>query len=310
MGGLGRRASMKMLEAAFDAGIRHFDVAPLYGFGEAEACLGDFMARHKGQLTITTKFGIPPPAGGTFARLARAMARPVAQRTSALRSRLTPASSSAGRASFPPLRKAPPTSKPPNPIFCVEEARKSLYNSLAALKVDHIDVWLLHEVTANDLNDDTLIRFLEKTVEDGLIGTYGAGSDRGHIDALVQLDGARWPTLQYEWSVFESLPPQTGAFRIHHRSLTGNFRSLHGALLERRDKCAQWSQMVGADLADADILAKLMLKAALLLNPESVILFSSKRADHIEENAGLADDDSLSAQALSLYRVVQAELNP
>ena len=39
--------SLRLLEAAYDAGIRHFDVAPMYGYGEAESCLGEFRARHQ-----------------------------------------------------------------------------------------------------------------------------------------------------------------------------------------------------------------------------------------------------------------------
>ena len=61
MGALGRRQSLRLLEAAYDAGIRHFDVAPMYGYGEAESCLGEFLQRHPGQLTVTTKYGIAPP---------------------------------------------------------------------------------------------------------------------------------------------------------------------------------------------------------------------------------------------------------
>src|ERR1017187_8275756 len=37
MGAMGRKESVAMLEAAFDAGVRHFDVAPMYGFGQAES---------------------------------------------------------------------------------------------------------------------------------------------------------------------------------------------------------------------------------------------------------------------------------
>ena len=40
MGAMGRKESVAMLEAAFDAGVRHFDVAPMYGFGQAESCVG------------------------------------------------------------------------------------------------------------------------------------------------------------------------------------------------------------------------------------------------------------------------------
>jgi D-threo-aldose 1-dehydrogenase len=31
MGAMGRKESLAMLECAFDAGVRHFDVAPMYG---------------------------------------------------------------------------------------------------------------------------------------------------------------------------------------------------------------------------------------------------------------------------------------
>src|ERR1035441_2411463 len=71
MGAMGRRESSAMLEAAFDAGIRHFDVAPMYGFGQAEGCLGEFLGRHRGEVTVTTKYGIPPVRSQGWMGLAR-----------------------------------------------------------------------------------------------------------------------------------------------------------------------------------------------------------------------------------------------
>ena len=44
MGGMSHKESLAALEAAFDVGIRHFDVAPMYGYGQAEGCLGEFLA--------------------------------------------------------------------------------------------------------------------------------------------------------------------------------------------------------------------------------------------------------------------------
>src|ERR1700722_13835950 len=74
MGSLGRRESLAMLEAAYDAGLRHFDVAPMYGYGQAEGCLGEFLARHKGELTVTTKFGIPPEESQSLKAAVRGLA--------------------------------------------------------------------------------------------------------------------------------------------------------------------------------------------------------------------------------------------
>lgn len=59
---------MRLLDAAYDAGIRHFDVAPLYGQGEAAALFGEFPRGRRDKVTVTTKFGISHPlatvAGG------------------------------------------------------------------------------------------------------------------------------------------------------------------------------------------------------------------------------------------------------
>jgi aryl-alcohol dehydrogenase-like predicted oxidoreductase len=53
---------LQLLECAYDAGIRHFDTAPYYGYGEAERVLGEFLRGKRDQVTITTKFGIQPPS--------------------------------------------------------------------------------------------------------------------------------------------------------------------------------------------------------------------------------------------------------
>jgi len=309
MGSLGWRDSLAVLEAAWGAGIRHFDVAPMYGYGEAESCLGEFLSRHPNQVTVTTKFGIPGETGRPLARLARAGLRPLLQRFPALKERL----SSASAAEMPALpdmsRLEKPTSeRDPNPIFNAGEAKRSLERSLRALRCDRIDVWLLHEVTASDLVDDALLGFLEDSFASGVIGTYGVGTDRGEIGDLLRRHPEYCPTLQYEWSIFHSVPATAELFRIHHRSLTSTFRALHAVLASDKECCSRWSRLTGVDVGDAAMLSKLMLKAAFVLNPESVILFSSKNAAHVRANADLVSDNTLAEAATTLYEIVQSEL--
>ena len=150
MGALGRRQSLRLLEAAYDAGIRHFDVAPMYGYGEAESCLGDLRARHD-DITITTKYGIAPPKRGGMLRTARRIVGPVLQRVPALKRRLTRA---AGAVAAPAEKSR----------FSADEARASLENSLRALRTNFIDAWLLHEAEASDLSDNSLLDFLHDAV--------------------------------------------------------------------------------------------------------------------------------------------------
>ena len=47
-----------MLGAAYDAGIRHFDVARSYGYGDAEGVVGEFLRGCSEQVTVTSKFGL------------------------------------------------------------------------------------------------------------------------------------------------------------------------------------------------------------------------------------------------------------
>jgi D-threo-aldose 1-dehydrogenase len=98
-------------------------------------------------------------------------------------------------------------------------------------------------------------------------------------------------------------------FRIHHRALTDNFRSLHAALARNPDTCWRWSSSVGLDPSSKDNLARLMLKASLLSNPTSVILFSSKEPRHIQADVLTAADSSLDSSARRLHQLVQAERN-
>lgn len=57
---LSRRERIRLVEVAYDAGIRWFDTAPLYGAGAAEEALGAGL-RGKDDVTIATKVGIVPP---------------------------------------------------------------------------------------------------------------------------------------------------------------------------------------------------------------------------------------------------------
>ena len=296
MGGLNRRDSLAMLEAAVEAGITHFDVAPSYGYGQAEACLGEVCRRHPGKLTVTTKYGIPGAKNQSLIGLARGIVGPLIRKVPGLRKRI------AGVAGNVVRREA-------QPAFNAEAARAGLEHSLTQLKIGRIDVWLLHEASAKDLQDDGLLNFLRLAVNQGKIGTFGVGSGRAKIPALLSERPAYCPVTQYEWSVLDPAITPGRAFRIHHRALTEDFRTLHTSLSADTNRRKRWSESTGHDLADAESLAKLMLKASLVANPESIILFSSKKPGHIRTNVEVAGDPSLEAPALRLHELVQQERN-
>ena len=202
------------------------------------------------------------------------------------------------------------TRNPERPDFTAAQARASLERSLKALRTDRIDLWLLHEAAAADLRDDDLLRLLEDLVQQGTIGSFGVGSSADKILLLLAERAPYCRTLQYEWSILNATIPLSASFRIHHRTLTSHFRDLHAALVSKKSRCERWSEATGSDLADPETLARLMLKAALLMNPSSIILFSSKTPGHISANVQTAADAGLERAARQLYHLAQAECLP
>lgn len=293
MGRMNRRESLAVLEAAWDAGIRHFDVAPLYGWGAAESCLGEFLRRHQGEATITTKFGILPPPKNSWTGLARQAARPVLGVFPGLKKRVLRA---AGAAVGAPAR-APLTAA---------EARASLERSRAALQTDRIDLLLMHDASAARLSDPALLDFLREAVAAGTIGAFGVSHDPAEIPALRDQRPDYCRVLQFEWSVRQPVPNFPGSFRIHHRSLSNSFAAISAALDQRADLRRQWSDELGCDLSSPAILAALMLKAALVMNPESILLVSSKNPAHIAANVRTAGDAALAEAARLFYERVQS----
>ena len=154
MGAIGRRESLALLKAAWDAGIRHFDVAPLYGHGEAEAVLGAFLGGRREQVTLVTKFGLEPTGSSALMRLARNIARPLA--------RFRPKHPQPA-----PASPSTPAAAPPRAPMTASAAKLSLERSLRLLRTDILDILLLHEATAESLTNDDLLEFLESAVKAG-----------------------------------------------------------------------------------------------------------------------------------------------
>jgi D-threo-aldose 1-dehydrogenase len=291
MGGLSDQESLRLLDTAFDAGIRHFDVAPAYGHGHAERCLGKFLQGKREQVTVTTKYGILPPSGAGLLHIARGVARPVLRRLPAIRKRA--AQAAAGLRS-----KA---------RFSVEEAQRSLEHSRRELGIDRIDAWLLHEATASDLDGSDLLPFLKGMQEQGVIGGFGCGTERGNLKALWERHPEYCRMLQCEWSVMEKRPDFPGAFCIRHRVISGAMDAVRKIFEHDAELCRRWSNTVDADLSDLNTLAGVLLQAALASNPDGMVLFSSRVPEHICANAHAAEEAASTARGKRLLELIAEE---
>jgi aryl-alcohol dehydrogenase-like predicted oxidoreductase len=148
---LAERERRRLLETAFDVGIRHIDTAPLYGDGSAELSVGRFLARRRDDVTVVAKVGIAPPRGGRAAPVLRRLgrgARPIAPK----------------------------------------EARASLERTLRALRTDRVDVLLLHECSAAAL-DEGWRAFLEDSLAAGRARATGIATNAAESEKILAAAG-------------------------------------------------------------------------------------------------------------------------
>ena len=282
-GGLSKRASLRLLETAFDAGVRHFDTAPMYGLGDSEAIVGEFLARHRGQVSITTKFGILPPKSKTLFGIARTLLRPLVAPFPRVKSRVVRTMRAVS------VKSAPPA----NVRYSVEAMLASLGDSLRALRCDRIDLFLLHEAEGIDVNDD-LRAALDNQVRKGLIGAWGLGSARTKIDSAVVDTFTPYAVLQFEWSVRSGRRPHyPGSFMITHGALKDAMAWLRKELAQRQQRDG-----LKEAVADSRSLPKMLLGAATVANPTGIVLFTSKLEAHIRDLASLSETNEKAGERL------------
>jgi len=149
----------RLLETAFDAGISHFDAAPMYGLGLVERELGRFARGRRDRVVIATKFGITPaPAARVLARVQGPLRR-LLDAAPALRERARPSagdprSGAAGGLLYQASG------------YDARAARASLERSLRELRLDHVDILLLHDPMPGDVRSDDVNEYIKEAAGD------------------------------------------------------------------------------------------------------------------------------------------------
>jgi aryl-alcohol dehydrogenase-like predicted oxidoreductase len=181
-----QRERYRLLAAAADLGIVHFDTAPAYGDGLAEAELGRYLSGGRDRFVIATKYGIPadfimerfPPVAPPL-RMLRAAAR---------------------RFGLWQQRRPPLTAA---------GLRASLERSLRRLKTDWVDVFFLHEPRLERLSQSNeILEQLNKLKERGLVRAFGLAGTWDGIGPLLAADAELAQVVQTaegDWP--ETCPP-------------------------------------------------------------------------------------------------------
>lgn len=264
-GGAAFRNSAAVINAALEAGVRHFDVAPSYGLGLAEGVLGQVIGDHS-QTTVTTKAGIAAPKGGHMLSLIRQIVKPLVVRLPGVKARLASVASVASSAT--------------HGRFTPQEIRASFEASLKALRRDHIDVFLLHEPPAE--TPAGVEPLLQELLVGGRIGAYGTGTgaEAGTLPPLGQI-------AQYAWD-FERASASSRLV-IRHGLLRHWLPRLESALPQRGAERRALSDDSGFDLDDPSALPALLLTMALSLDTAAMVLVSSNDPARIMRVVGGVD---------------------
>jgi len=271
------RGRSELLEAAYDAGVHHFDVAPMYGLGRAESEMGRFIRSRRNTVTVTTKFGIRPTA------LARVLARgqgPV-RRTfeilPALREHAKTSSAGFRTGGVGSLLYA-------TDVYDASEAKRSLVRSLRSLETDYVDLLLLHDPVPGSVRSEDVCCYLEDARQAGWIRSWGIA---GEVDHAVEVAGSLCypiPVLQLRDDVLTRPIPRSasaGTAFITFGALGGALSKLIDYVTEDRARRKRWSTLLGADISQVEVAASMLLRAALRSNDSGVVLFSTIRAPRI-----------------------------
>lgn len=158
MGKVSKSDALNAMSVAFEHGITHFDIARSYGFGRAEAVLGQFLRRRRAQASITTKFGVVPPELTWKHKLLMPVARRAIQVLPSLAKR-------AKQQSGVLLAER---------RFDVEYVGECLHESLRQLQTDYVDTYLWHEpVGLENAQAEGLSRFMEDAKRAGKVKQWG-----------------------------------------------------------------------------------------------------------------------------------------
>lgn len=263
------RQQERLLHVAYEAGFRHFDVAPSYGLGSAERLLGRFLRSHRETVSVGTKVGIVARGNSGVARILQRPARALLRRFPTLRGRATQAMGGVAQS---------------RGNFGIAACMRSLENSLRDLGTERVDILLLHDPQPSDV-DDALIEWLQEQKERGTILNAGVAGTASSAASILRQHASSFDVAQVPSNV---LVPSLGLLG----EATVSLRVTHGVLSEplslirlRLEKDPIWARALAeranADLTRPGALARLILAWAVVENRDGIVLVGASSAVHI-----------------------------
>ena len=288
MGRVGKKKSLYALDMSYELGVRHFDIARSYGYGEAEGVLGQFIKHKRDKLTITTKFGINPPKNQKVLSKIKPLARMILENFPNLRSKIPYNSLTTITSGF----------------FSKEYAKKSLEKSLRELKTDHVDLLMLHDCNSmSDLSED-LLTFMELLINEGKIKDWGLATELKTIEELLPVLDIKPGVIQYESNIWCSRELLNNDLlninSILHSPFGGVKRSSLAHELCSNDSIISWGEKENLEISFKKI-SNYFLEAAILLSNNGIVLCSMFNKTHIHSNVKAFNSPNLSSRQVKEF---------
>jgi aryl-alcohol dehydrogenase-like predicted oxidoreductase len=278
LGRSGRSDSLRALAAAWDEGIRFFDTARAYGYGESEALLGEFLRGRRNQAVIATKFGILPARQSAWKQVAKAVARKIL---------------AVAPSSLAILRKGTGTQFTQNQ-FTVPVLKQSIETSLRKLGTEHVDMLFLHAAPASVLAQNDLMEAMGRLVDEGKVRIAGLSAEPNVVALALERKIAPLTAMQFPCNVFSL----SGVIELRPNVSSDSILIANHPFggVARVQKCREvlhalsGSQKLDAALreklrsADDSTLADAILNVILLGTGIHVVVPAMMRAEHIRTN--------------------------
>jgi aryl-alcohol dehydrogenase-like predicted oxidoreductase len=292
MGRVGRGASLAAMGAALDAGVTFFDTARSYGYGEAEAVLGEFLLARRDAVVVSTKFGILPAKSSTIKRALKPVARGLL--------RLAPGARK--------VMQGPIAAQFSSGHFTVEAMRSSLEASLRALKTGYVDLFFLHLPPVSVLQQDDLFAALEQLTAEGKVLRFGVAAEASVAMAAL---GAGLRTVQFPCNLFDAgLAGKLGGFgsdvvAIANHPFGGPQRIVESKrLIYELAQEPETPEPLRFKLWKLDdvVLADLVLNMITSGTGIKVVVPSMLRLEHLQANVAAMEHSRFTAEELAWLR--------
>lgn len=253
-----RTNALRVLDEAFEQGIRYFDTARLYGEGEAEWVIGEAFAKKRDQVILTSKAGIIPWTDRKMLRV-----------SNKLRTTM-------GLSSIPVEHLFG--------AFDLRQLKASFDKSLKAMRTDYIDVLLLHECRLEDAENDAVKSWAESLKKAGKIRAFGSAATLAETDRILAAESGHLDVIQHAFDL--SMTTDRGAQndkyqRVTHSALTHVLPMIVGQLDAQPGLAEEAQRDFGVDLTNPGQLIPRLLRHSHQCAPGATVLFSTTKPERI-----------------------------